>query len=867
MGPESSPWRPCPKTCHPKKQSPWQKLAVAGLVVLGCGAAAAGWGFAWDQAMPTQSALVVLVTVGEREAGAAEVLRLDEAFCLRAEDFAAFTWIEVAPTASGLAVTTPLGETLIPEGEIRRVEGEPYLCEAILLQRLAVHVTFDPATVTLRLDVPWSLAARVLPAAAFVPEIRAPGWGLGTLHLDVNGVVEEGSFSYAGNAWATGRAFGGEWRLLAETAAQGEAKLRELIWVSRKPRWYTFVGRDYVQLAPILSGFDVVGAGFGWSNRRLPALGPWGFLTGFAATATRSFRGTAPAGSFVKLRINGAVVASQQVGLTGRYEFLDVPVSGGRSSVSVEVEIYDRHNLLTPVAVHRFFTPTSWLLLPYGAVEVVGGAGFGGLWGRDFLGGDATLRKEVAYAALRWGMGESLTAQGMVQAVGGHWQTGAGVAWQVSPSAFTALTVAQAKGATAWNWEGAVQKNVWSLLASAWEQPGSFRVPAGTGGRRDYAVELRYNPFRWLEVGLWGRKRDFPEEHAQWIRPTAVLALGNWLFLRAAPDQWGDSTVFATSQPHPRLRLSASYFHSQLYDVLWELPTARLLDLRGTYECGGMGKSRLTLSLGNRVGSFRAPRLRVGIMTSAGHLAPYGEVSAPVVSGLWFRAQYLGIPSRLQGGEKPAGRLFFSLAADFGYSMGTLVATDQWSLRRELGGVAGRLLVSGKASAINLSGARVQVVGFGGSSTGPDGRFFIGNVPPGVYEVELDPERLPLELVPVQRRFVVEVAAGVITRVDFPLRQLFGLAGQVRTRDGTGIPGIRVALLQKERIVAFQEADAFGYFRFDQLEPGVYELAALRGEQKLVQRTVVLEEFLFAQDLEVDAGVMPATPTETAPEF
>lgn len=860
MGLASVPLRPLQS-----KRNKLNFLVTAGIKVslvacLGFCPWAPAWGFDWDQALPSQASLVVLVTVGEKEVGAAEVLRLDGEFCLRVTDFAQFTSVQASPSEVGLAVVTPLGATTIPKEEIREVEGQPYLCEATLRKRLGTDLRFDSATVTLNVDVPWSVVAPVPRGVPLVPEIYAPRWGLGALHVDLNGIAEEGSFAYVGNAWVTGRALGGEWRVLAETAKAGETRLRELLWVSRKPQWFHFLGRDYVQLSPVMAGFDLVGAGFGWSNRRLPALGPWGSLTGFASTTTRSFRGPAPPGSFVKLRINGVVVASQQVGLAGRFEFLDVPVTGGKSSVNVEVEIYDRHNLLAPIEVRRFVTPTSWWLLPQGAVEVVGGLGMGGLWGRDLLGNDALLRKGVGYAALRWGVRENLTGEGMVQTVGHQWQMGVGLAWQVSAPAFTAVTVAQTNGAVAWNWEGAVQKSAWSLFVRALEQPQDFRLRAAGGTRRDYSWEARYNPVKWLEVGLWARKLDFQQDRIRWLRPTLVLALGNPLFLRVVPDQFGDYVMTATSQPHPRLRLSASYFHSQLYDVLWDLPAAWPWDLRGTFECGGEGSSRFTLSLGNRATSFRAARYRLGVMASAGHLAPYGEVSAPIRSGLYFRAQYLGIPARLREGERPVGRLFVSLTADFAYSMGSLVATDQAILRRELGGVAGRLVLTGKAPRNNLAGARVQVVGFGGTTTGPDGSFFLGNVPPGVYEVELDPEKLPLELVPLQRRFVVEVAAGTVTRVDFPLHQLFGLAGQVRTPDGRGVRGVRVVLLQKEKVVAAQEADAFGYFRFDQLEPGSYVIRVFHGEKTIGERHVVLEDFLFDQDVEVQQELLPEKP-------
>lgn len=817
-------------------------------LLLGLGGAHGG-ALDWDQALPSQASLVVLVTVGGREVGATEVLRWEQEMCLRLADFAQFTGATVEAIALGYRIKTPLGETTIPLDEIRQVEGEPYVCQGVLKARLGTDVAFEPATVTLSLDVPWSLPTAVRMAAPLVPEIRAPAWSLGTVHLDVSGISEGRGFSSTGNAWATGRALNGEWRILGERGNDGEARLRELLWVTRKPRWFAFFGRNYVQLSPVLAGFDLVGAGVGWSNRPLPSLGAWSSLTGFSTSATRNFRGTAPPGSFVKLRINGVVVASQQVGLSGRFEFLDVPVTGGRTSVPVEIEIYDRHNLLAPLEVRRLATPTSWWLLPRGSLELVMGGGMGGQLGRSLLGDDSSLRKGAAYSAIRWGLGENLTAEAMVQTVGNRWQAGAGLAWQAFPEAFTALTLAQADGQWAWNWEGTLQKNEWAVLARAFEQPQAFRLQPVGSVRRDYSLELRYNPASWLELGLWSRKLDFEPEHVQWVRPTAVVSLGSALFLRIAPDQWGDYVITATSQPHPRLRLSASYFHSQLYDVGWDMPTSWPLELRGTWERGGEGSDRLTLTVGNRPESFRLPRLRVGIQTSGGFSAAYAEASAPVWSGLWFRAQYMGIPSRVLGGEKPKPRLFLALTADFGYAMGRLVAADQTTLRRELGGVAGRLLVRGKAPAVSLAGARVQVVGFGGTVTSADGSFFVGNVPPGVYEVELDPERLPLELVPVQRRFVVEVAAGTITRVDFPLRQLYGFAGQVRTTDGVGVAGARVVLLSKGTEVASQETDAFGYFRFDQLEPGTYLLQAWRGEQKLGERPVLLEGFLFDQDI------------------
>ncbi|MDW7967979.1 MAG: carboxypeptidase-like regulatory domain-containing protein [Thermoanaerobaculum sp.] len=306
-----------------------------------------------------------------------------------------------------------------------------------------------------------------------------------------------------------------------------------------------------------------------------------------------------------------------------------------------------------------------------------------------------------------------------------------------------------------------------------------------------------------------------------------------------------------TASPHPRLRLAASLSRTDLYDLQWELGGRRRWVWRTTWETGGPGSDRLTTTVGNRPAFWGDLSWRVGVSRSGPQVGPYLEASLRLLGGFWLRAEYAGVPTRAMAGQGQRPRLFVGLTADYAYSSGLLTPTGSLPLQRETGAIAGRLWVAhGRA---NLAGARVVVWGVGGTTTDSGGRFFLGSVPPGVYEVELDPDKLPLELVPKRSRVVVEVQAGVTTRVDFPMEVLVGVAGRVTDAAGRPVAGVRVVLEGEQSIrVKETSSDEFGLFRFDQVPLGTYILRAVGPEERsLTWRQVELREFLFDQDLQL----------------
>ncbi len=800
----------------------------------------------WGPAVGGRASLMVGVKVAGREVGVVEALATGQGVCLLVEDFArlaAAQWQRESRT-----LVTPLGQTTFAPEELLQVEEAEYLCPPLARIRLGVEFLFDAQEVALTLDLPWSLAPAA-PARALLPEIQPPAWGVGQVRADAWLAREGEATSYVGSLTLAGRAAAGKWRLLVDRPNQEDAQVREFFWQRIWSHSALALGRSFTQLSPLLSGYDLVGAQLAWSNEDLPARqGFWGGSVPWQG-ALRTFRGPAPPGSLVRLKVDGVVVASQLVGLSGRYEFLDVPVAG-RGAIVVEVEIFDRHNLLVPQEAHREVVSGAFQLLPEGRWVQVAGLGWGGFFGRKLLG-ESQQRESAGFYAARRALGREATAEVLVQALGKDWQAGVGVAAAPAPWWWVAGEAAASRGGRAFLVESqgvgsSVEFNFRWLSQSQGFAFGGQRL-----ARHDRSLELRRFFGSALEVGLWARDVSQGGQRYRWLRPTLGLSLKRWLFLRVFPDQQGELWGVLMASPTPRLRYSAGVASTQTHDLTYDLGDRRW-QVRATWERGGGVPSRLTATVGWRAGGWWSPAARLGVSHSGGRTAPYAELSARV-GGLWLRAEYQGVSSRLLPGQGLRPRLYLSLTADYSYASGLFAPSGHWPVQQHTGAVAGRLVLLGGQGRHSLAGARVMVVGVGGALTDASGRFFVGSVPPGVYEVVLDAERLPLELSVQRGRAVVEVEAGLTTRVDFLLDERFGLAGQVVDASGQGLAEVPVALVDEwGQPVANGLTDAFGYYRFDQIPAGRYRVQLLGAQgQVLAEREVVLSEFLFGQDLQL----------------
>jgi hypothetical protein len=213
-------------------------------------------------------------------------------------------------------------------------------------------------------------------------------------------------------------------------------------------------------------------------------------------------------------------------------------------------------------------------------------------------------------------------------------------------------------------------------------------------------------------------------------------------------------------------------------------------------------------------------------------------------------------------------RILFNVFANLGLSRGRLVAAHTTSVREGRGGIAGVVHVDAPRGfpKFNLRGLPVSLDGRRVARTNAGGEFFVGNLRPGIYHVELSPENLPIELVPYLRSLNAEVSGAAVTRVDFVVRPEFGVAGRVRDATGQPVAGLHVEILDGSRVVmATTVTDRFGLFRIDGLPIGSYLLRPKphdlpQLDPDAVQRVVrVTDDFLFEQDLTLPVVVESAT--------
>ncbi|MEM6753660.1 MAG: carboxypeptidase-like regulatory domain-containing protein, partial [Cyanobacteria bacterium P01_C01_bin.38] len=222
------------------------------------------------------------------------------------------------------------------------------------------------------------------------------------------------------------------------------------------------------------------------------------------------------------------------------------------------------------------------------------------------------------------------------------------------------------------------------------------------------------------------------------------------------------------------------------------------------------------------------------------------------------------IPSR--GGSFNAfddGRLSLSLTSDMSVAGGKFTPARYSGISKERGAVAGKLAVKGGSKGFDLSNSIVRIYdtsnkNVGSTKTDSSGNFFLGNLPEGVYVIELEPEELPIELAISKTSLVAEVAASGVTRVDFPVRTEYGVAGKVTDASGQPLEEVRIELVTSTGArVLSGTTDQFGLYRLDGVPVGKYTLRVssqdeLNSNNTLPKRQVVINnKFVYNQNLQL----------------
>jgi hypothetical protein len=816
---------------------------------------------------------LVGVLVNGREVGTLDVLIRDNILFIPLESFAEISRFTIEQSGKVLQAKTPLGVVNLQANDIRQINGVVYISKQVLQDKLKINVDLNTADINLLVDLPWRGGGGTRLSTRLKPDVLPPSSAFSNLQQELNITTYSGNTDIRSSSLLGGRLGGGSWRVRLENDFENSPNLSEYFFFKRNGQFSYQVGRQQLGLHPLLNGVSLTGLQFGYTNLPVDS-----FNTTYSANELlprrsrplQSFRGSAPPASLVQLRVGNSIVAQQQVGFGGQYEFTDVNLPLGQNN-EIELLIFDRNNLRVPKEIRTVRINASDLLLPAGGNVQLAGLGLTGNFIQTSLIGDSRFQtidegKLAGFYQIRQGVSNNLTFEGGVQALPDTLQAQAGMVLRLANPAILSGSVATSNGQVGYLADLDVRLDRLEISANSQSLPQ--RYFSGFRNTKEYfnhSLEVKYNFGNLLDLGFVARSRQDEGSSANYISPTFSARPFSSVFLSGRPDIDGRYLLNAFYQPTWSTRLSFNtYGNNYISDLSYKFNNNYNLSL-GTQFGGGEAAS-YTARIGHTPNDFRAFSWNIGLgFTGDGEIGPVAGASMQVLPGLLGRIEYQGIPSRSQSylGGFGNDRFSISLVSDLSFGGGRVTPAWSGGVSKERGAIAGELTVDQKGPKFDLSGSNVRVYDsrnqmVGNASTDSKGSFFVGNLPEGNYIVELEPDGLPVELSVPKSSLIAQVANSAVTRLDFPLRAEYGLAGKVTDVAGQPVASVRVELVnpQGTRVIT-AVTDQFGLYRLDGVPVGKYVLRVstqdtLNPNDVLPKRQIEIgNEFVYNQNLQL----------------
>lgn len=751
----------------------------------------------------------------------------------------------------GYRVDTPIGTASLPAASLHDVQGYIYVDTDTLSKAFASEIRFDPAEYALRVDTSWTStpAAQATAAGAHAPvapaDVSAPFASVSQVRSELDFTRDDLSHHAFVTTDLGGALGSGYWRARYNDDLQDSRRFDTWSWVtgSGNRRW--LLGRQIVGLNPLLPTFYLTGAQFAASNRPSIAFGPtlgYGELAASRFDAPRSVRGKGPPGGVAELRRSGQVIARTTIRLDGSYEFTDQVVTG-----QLEIAVYERGHPDVPLRVEEVNAQAADQMLPAGVWMQQSGVGTTA----NPLDPDASEGSRLAgFYQWRQGVTNNLTTIVALQAIGDHRNVMAGAATTLRGLGTWAAFAAQGEHGNAWQLfgDGARGHAFWH---------GNFQhfdagfIGADSTSRDDDSAEAGWAFGPTLRASLIARHyRDAEVAPIDFVKPAIAWQPRPNFGVSARPDFDGHYTFYANWEPkpdwrvavtryNPRTDLEIEHRYSQGYGIRAMLTEDSQLGHRAALIADGWGLG------GRRIG------WSAGLLAGEGRVGFLIDAAGEVYPGLSLHAQYLDDPLMRNAQPDPGAVLTLSLIADFAITPSGIA---RGSFRPELlnvGGISGHIAVPDASfDASRASGTGILVDGRIRGEVDRNGRFYLADLPPGIYTLELDTEKLPLEYQPTNRARRVQVKAGAVTRIDFPVTLSLGIAGRVTDTNGKARANAHVAVEDAiGKVVAQTQSDAWGYYRVDGLAPASYRVSTSVADKQATRTFTLRDRFLFEQDL------------------
>ena len=177
--------------------------------------------------------------------------------------------------------------------------------------------------------------------------------------------------------------------------------------------------------------------------------------------------------------------------------------------------------------------------------------------------------------------------------------------------------------------------------------------------------------------------------------------------------------------------------------------------------------------------------------------------------------------------DDPGLQLRWTLSADFSFAGGRPIPGRNEFAHSRTGSIGGKLTLTGDASptSLEIEQVSVNVDGLPHTALVNGGHFFLENILPGVYQVRLSHDYLPMDLTPGQTGYRVKVAPSATTKVNFSLRREYGVSGQVSDAQGRPVATVTIDVFDAtNQKIAVTRTDQYGYYRLSGLVAGEYRL-------------------------------------------
>ncbi|BAZ53163.1 hypothetical protein NIES4103_58350 [Nostoc sp. NIES-4103] len=812
--------------------------------------------------------LLVGVIINNREVGSLDIRVENNSILVPLQAFADIAGFTVETIDGYTKLKTPLGVVDLAASNLKEIDEITYISEAALKDKLSTTLDFNASNLALVVDIPWRRdgSEGQQQGAALQPEVLPPISGLSSLRQELQITNSSGDTNLRSSTLLGGRLAGGSWRVRLNNNFVNQPDISEYFFYKRSNQIRYQVGRQQIGLHPLLNGMNLTGAQIGYSNLPTDRFGQQYSASELLPRRSRplqTFRGEVPPASFVQLRVSGIIVAQQQVGLNGIYEFIDVNLPTGNNN-DIELLVFDRNNLSVPVEIRSLRINASDLLLAAGGNVQLGGLGISGNLVQDSLFEDSGSEsgKLVGFYQLRQGLSENLTLEGSVQSIPGTVQTQAGFIWRLANPAILASSVGTSRGQVGYTTDLDINFDKLQILGNSQLFPTGYNSDNQSRDRFNHSLETNYKLSNNFQLGFLARNRQDESDKASYVLPTFSLNPVSSLSLRGRPDLDGRYLFSSYYYPNRSTRLAFNTF-GDIYtsDLTYSLNQNYQLSFGG--EFGGDLEPRYSTRVSYSARDLKSLSWNLGLAYSDGDVGPIVGASMQVLPGLLARVEYQGIPSRSRSvlGGFGDDRLTVLLVSDLSFAGGSFAPASSYGLGQEKGAISGKVVVQGGNKGFDLGGANIRVVDsrnnrVSTAKTDSSGNFFVGNLQEGVYLVELDPDKLPIELAIAKNTIVAEVAGAAITRLDFPVRPEYGLAGRISDALGNPMKQTRVELINTAGArVLSSVTDQFGLYRLDGVPVGNYTLRVPSQEGIINSETLpkleiaISKEFIYDQNL------------------